>query len=106
MKKQDQKVVAPFDSIAVQLNAMKAAARERDMIQELIEPSEQHCEQCQLENAITICLELASVRDHMLCNPTFPLTQEEGEALIEERNEFIIHACEAVIRMYAAEEVH
>jgi hypothetical protein len=107
MKKQSQKVVAvSFESEAVELNAIKAAEIELAQMNVLLNTSEIECIHCQLEQAITICLDLAKTRDQILCDENFDIVEETRIALIEERNAFIIHAYESVMKLYSSEEVH
>jgi hypothetical protein len=99
MKTQHDNVV-DFSSIAVKLAAIKASEIERSQLQELNYPEAFECPHCQLENAISISLELAISRDQLLIDSNFNLTEEDSISLTEERNAFIIHAYESVMQLY------
>lgn len=106
MQKQKKKEVTPFDSIALQLNAMKAADVERRQIQELLNSPEHHCAQCKLEHAISSCLKLATTRNELLLDKDIELTEDQRMSLTDERNELIKFAHVSAIQLKNVQQMH
>ena len=95
-KKQKEKIVE-FSSIVAKLEAKRLAIIENSYMKELKEPQDD-CPACQCETAIKIYLKLAVARSQMMEDDVLQLDDDEIISLMDERDNYIILACNALIR--------